>query len=161
MTDMHVMLWLKLPHDSSSRLGWQIWAHGRAEEKMTQAEVFKPNFLGLFKSEENPASVKAGDALFHKGDSASCMYVLLSGQLRIGDGNKIYEELGPGGLVGEMALIDRATRAATVTAVTDCTLAPIDEKRFLFLTQQTPTFALNVMRILSQRLRKMDAMVGG
>ena len=128
---------------------------------MTQAEVFKPNFLGLFKSEESPAHVKAGDTLFHKGDSANCMYVVLSGQLRIGDGNKIYEELGPGGLVGEMALIDRATRAATVTAVTDCTLAAIDEKRFLFLTQQTPTFALNVMRILSQRLRKMDAMVGG
>jgi CRP-like cAMP-binding protein len=128
---------------------------------MTQAEVFKPNFLGLFKSEENPTTLKAGETLFRKGDNASCMYVVLSGQLRIGDGNKIYEELGPGGLVGEMALIDHATRAATVTAIADCTLAPIDERRFLFLTQQTPTFALNVMRILSQRLRKMDAIIGG
>jgi CRP-like cAMP-binding protein len=128
---------------------------------MTHAEIFKPDFLGLFKSQENLANVKAGDSLFHKGDSANCMYVVLSGELKIGDGNNIYEELGPGGLVGEMALIDHATRAATVTAVTDCTLAPIDEKRFLFLTQQTPTFALNVMRILSQRLRKMDALVGG
>jgi len=128
---------------------------------MTQAEIVKPNFLGIFRSEENPASVKAGETLFRKGDSAICMYVLLSGQLRIGDGNNVYEELGPGGLVGEMALIDRATRTATVTAMTDCTLAPIDEKRFLFLTQQTPTFALNVMRILSQRLRMMDAMAGG
>ncbi|HET7085994.1 MAG TPA: cyclic nucleotide-binding domain-containing protein [Rhizomicrobium sp.] len=130
---------------------------------MTQSdvrEIFKPNFLGLFKSEENVVSVKEGEPLFRKGDAGSCMYVVLSGELKVGDGNKIYEQLGPGGLVGEMALIDRAPRAATVTALTDATLAAIDEKRFMFLTQQTPSFALNVMRILSQRLRKMDAMVG-
>src|SRR5258707_12426326 len=125
---------------------------------MTQAEVFKPNFLGLFRSEENPARVKAGEALFREGDDASCMYVLLSGQLRIGDGNKIYEELGPGGLVGEMALIDHATRAATVTAGAGCTLGPLGEKRFLFLTQRAPALALNVIGILSPRARKRGAL---
>ena len=124
-------------------------------------DIFKPSFLGLFKNEENVVTLKAGEALFHKGDSGKSMYVLLSGELRIGDGNKIFEQLAAGGLVGEMALIDHAPRAATVTALTDSALAPIDEKRFLFLTQQTPTFALNVMRVLSQRLRRMDAMVAG
>jgi len=124
-------------------------------------DIFKPSFLGLFKNEENIVSLKPGEALFKKGDSAVCMYVVLSGELRVGDGNKIFEQLPAGGLVGEMALIDHAPRAATVTALTDCTLAPIDEKRFLFLTQQTPSFALNVMRVLSQRLRRMDALVGG
>jgi len=129
---------------------------------MTQVEtgVYRPNFLGLFKSEEKVVTVKAGDDLFRKGDPAKAMYVVLSGELRVADGNKIFEQLAPGGLVGEMALIDHATRAATVTALTDSTLAEIDEKRFLFLTQQTPSFALNVMRVLSQRLRRMDAMVG-
>jgi len=130
---------------------------------MTQVEtgVYRPSFLGLFKSEENVVTVKAGDVLFRKGDPAKAMYVVLSGELRVGDGNKIFEQLAPGGLVGEMALIDHAPRAATVTALTDSSLAEIDEKRFLFLTQQTPSFALNVMRVLSQRLRRMDAMVGG
>jgi len=131
---------------------------------MMQGEVqdmVKPSFLGLFKNEENLVPLTAGESLFKKGDPASCMYVVLSGELRVGDGNKIFEQLVPGGLVGEMALIDHAPRAATVTALTDCTLAPIDEKRFLFLTQQTPSFALNVMRVLSQRLRRMDALVGG
>jgi CRP/FNR family cyclic AMP-dependent transcriptional regulator len=132
--------------------------------QMMQGEVqdiFKPNFLGLFDNEENLVPLKAGEILFKKGDPASCMYVVLSGELQVGDGNKIFEHLSPGGLVGEMALIDHAPRAATVTALTDCTLAPIDEKRFIFLTQQTPTFALNVMRVLSQRLRRMDALLGG
>lgn len=131
---------------------------------MTQSELqdmVRPNFAGLFRSEENVVTLKPGDVLFQKGDPADCMYVVLSGDLRIGDGNKIFELLPAGGLVGEMALIDHAARAATVTAQTECTLAKIDEKRFLFLTQQTPSFALNVMRVLSQRLRRMDAMVGG
>lgn len=129
---------------------------------MTQVDtgIYKPNFLGLFRSEENVVTVKAGDNLFRKGDPGKAMYVVLSGELRVGDGNKVFEQLAPGGLVGEMALIDHAPRAATVTATTDSTLAEIDEKRFLFLTQQTPSFALNVMRILSQRLRRMDAIVG-
>jgi len=124
-------------------------------------DIFKPSFLGLFKNEENIVSLKPGETLFKKGDSGSSMYVVLSGELRVVDGNKVFEQLAAGGLVGEMALIDHAPRAATVTALTDCTLAPIDEKRFLFLTQQTPSFALNVMRVLSQRLRRMDALVGG
>ena len=134
----------------------------RSEEKMTQVDtgIYKPNFLGLFKSEENVVTVKAGSDLFRKGDPGRAMYVVLSGELRVGDGNKVFEQLAPGGLVGEMGLIDHAPRAATVTAVADSTLAEIDEKRFLFLTQQTPSFALNVMRVLSQRLRRMDAIVG-
>ena len=65
---------------------------------MTQVEtgVYRPNFLGLFKSEENVVTVKAGDVLFRKGDPAKVMYVVLSGELRVGDGNKIFEQLAPG-----------------------------------------------------------------
>ena len=93
-------------------------------------DIFKPSFLGLFKNEENVVSLKAGELLFKKGEPAKSMYIVLSGELRIGDGNKIFEQLAPGGLVGEMALIDHAPRAATVTAVTECTLAAIDELCF-------------------------------
>jgi len=120
-------------------------------------DIFKPSFLGLFKNEENLVPLAAGETLFKKGDPASCMYVVLSGELRVGDGNKILEQLAPGGLVGEMALIDHASRAATVTALTNCTLAPIDEKRFADLVGRRPEFALHVMRVLANRLRRMDA----
>lgn len=121
----------------------------------------EPNFLGLFGRETNVLALKSGETLFQKGDPARSMYVVLTGELRIGDGNAIYERLAEGGIVGEMALIDHGPRSATVTAWTDCTLAEIDEKRFLFLVQQTPMFALNVMRLLSQRLRRMNATVKG
>lgn len=55
-----------------------------------------------------------------------------------------------------MALIDRNTRSATAVAKTACKLVPIDEKRFKFLVQQTPNFALQLMRIIAERLRRMD-----
>ncbi|HEU5100134.1 MAG TPA: Crp/Fnr family transcriptional regulator [Roseiflexaceae bacterium] len=61
---------------------------------------------------------------------------------------------GPGGIVGEMALIDDRPRSATAVAATDCRLVPIDERRFTFLVQQTPMFALAVMRVMAERLRR-------
>ena len=113
----------------------------------------EPNFLGLFNREPHVLTLKSGETLFHKGDPARSMYVVLTGELRIGDGNAIYDRLTEGGIVGEMALIDHGPRSATVTASTDCTLAEVDEKRFLFLVQQTPMFSLQVMSSLAERLR--------
>jgi CRP-like cAMP-binding protein len=66
------------------------------------------------------------------------------------------ETLGPGGIFGEMALIDGTVRSATVRAKTDCEVAPINEKTFLFLVHETPFFAIAVMRALAGRLRHMN-----
>ncbi len=44
-------------------------------------------------------------------------------------------------------------------ARTDCKLVPIDQKRFQFLVQQTPYFAIEVMRVLVERLRRADRLV--
>jgi CRP/FNR family cyclic AMP-dependent transcriptional regulator len=46
-----------------------------------------------------------------------------------------------------------------VTAATDCQFVPIDAKRFQFLVQQTPHFALQVMKIMADRLREMNRLV--
>ena len=54
---------------------------------------------------------------------------------------------------GEMALIDKKPRSATVTAATDVEMVPVNERQFLFLVSQTPFFALKVMRVLAGRLR--------
>ena len=56
----------------------------------------------------------------------------------------------------EMALIDAEPRSATATACGHCKVARVDERRFTFLVQQHPFFALHVMRVLAARLRHMD-----
>lgn len=53
------------------------------------------------------------------------------------------------------------SRVGTAVARTDAKVVPVDEHRFLFLVQQTPNFALHVMRVLSDRLRRMDQRLGG
>jgi CRP/FNR family transcriptional regulator, cyclic AMP receptor protein len=115
-----------------------------------------PDFIALFRNETNIATLKPGEALFSEGDPALCMYVVRSGTVRITSGKTMLEEIGPGSILGEMALIGDTPRSATVTAVTDCEIAVVDRRRFLFLVQQTPSFALNVMRVLSHRLREMN-----
>ena len=81
------------------------------------------------------------------------MYVVRSGQLTVTIGGRTVETVGPGGMVGEMALLDDEPRSATVIAHTDCEIVPVDRNRFLFMVRETPFFALAVMRVMAQRLR--------
>ena len=79
------------------------------------------------------------------------------GNLNIRVGSKTLNTLNPGEMFGEMALIGDEPRSATAVAVTDSKLLPVDEERFLFLVEQTPYFALYVMRVLADRLRSTSS----
>ena len=101
----------------------------------------------------------AGTTVLEAGGTGKVMYVVKDGMLDIQVGGRLVATAGPGEVVGELALIDDRARSAAVVARTDCELVPVDEKRFLFLVQQTPYFALQVMRVLAERLRKMNEIV--
>jgi CRP/FNR family transcriptional regulator, cyclic AMP receptor protein len=103
-----------------------------------------------------PARYAAGDVIFAEGDKGDAMYVVRTGEVAIERHGHVMETLGGGGIFGEMALIDGSPRSATVRARTDCEVAPINEKSFLFLVHETPFFAIAVMRTLADRLRRMD-----
>ncbi len=98
-------------------------------------------------------SFKQGEIIFREGDPATELYVIKSGRVDITTGNRLLATLDDNGIFGEMALIDKTPRSATVTAATDVELVPVNEKQFLFLVSQTPFFALKVMRVLAGRLR--------
>jgi CRP-like cAMP-binding protein len=114
------------------------------------------NFLGSARSGEE-IRLDVGQVLFTKGDAGHQLYVVRSGELQILDGDRVFETVGTGGIVGEMALIDGGPRSATVRASAASEVVPFDERRFLFMVQQTPLFALRVMRVMSARLRAMNA----
>lgn len=117
-------------------------------------------FYALFRNDPRTVAVRAGTALFHQGERADLMYVLTKGEARILIGEREVERLGSGAIVGELALIDREARSATVEAVTDCEFACVDEKRFKFLVTETPGFALGVMGTMARRLRNADKLIG-
>ena len=114
------------------------------------------NFLGLFANETNTVTLAPGQVLFKKGDAGHHMYVVKSGELQIMDGNHVFETISAGAIFGEMALISKDPRSATVKATRESIVIPVDEKRFIFLVQQTPMFALRVMNVMSDRLRTMN-----
>ena len=103
-----------------------------------------------------PVRHPAGDVIFAEGDKGDAMFVVRTGEVTIERGGRVMETLSGGGVFGEMALIDGSPRSATVRAKTDCEVAPINEKTFLFLVHETPFFAIAVMRTLADRLRRMD-----
>lgn len=113
--------------------------------------------LDLFASEENPRICEPGEVIFREYDMGAEMYVILEGEVDLTIGSAVVETLGPGEPFGEMALIDQAPRVATATARTRCVLAVISEKRFLFMIQTTPSFGLQIMKVMADRLRTMNA----
>jgi CRP/FNR family cyclic AMP-dependent transcriptional regulator len=117
--------------------------------------------IDLFKNEKNFITIPAGEIIFQKDGIADRMYAVLEGEVEISIDGKLLDITGAGGIVGEMALISASPRSATAIAKTECKLVPIDEKRFTFLVQQTPYFALSVMKIMVERIRKLDALVLG
>ena len=113
----------------------------------------------MFRNQENIESFSAHDTIFSKGDPRTVMYVVREGEVEIRLGDKVVEVVGPDGVFGEMAMVDGQPRTAAAVARTDCKLVPIDQKRFQFLVQQTPYFAIEVMRALVERLRRADRLV--
>ena len=100
-----------------------------------------------------------GDVIFSDGDGGDYMFLVRSGTIDILRKGSVVETVGPGGIFGEMALIDGSPRSATAKAAESCELVAIPEKGFLFMVHEAPYFALDVMRTLSERLRVMNQLV--
>lgn len=116
--------------------------------------------ISLFRNATDFKTFSAGETIFQEGQPGDVMYIVKEGEVNVlVHGMVIYTIRGPGGMLGEMALIDTQPRSATAVAKTACKLIPIDQKRFTFLVQQTPFFAVEVMRTMAERLRRMNATI--
>jgi CRP/FNR family cyclic AMP-dependent transcriptional regulator len=107
-----------------------------------------------FSGDQRP--IAAGQVILTAGDPGDLMYVVKEGEVEVLVRDRVVETIGLGGILGEMALIDRSPRSASARAKTDCQLVPIDAAPFKFMIQQTPFFAIEVMRVMTRRLRHMD-----
>lgn len=109
--------------------------------------------MNLFRNATEAMTMPAGAEICREGDEGHTMFAIVEGKVEIVRGGKVLETLGDGEFFGEMSLLDKSPRSATARAKTDCRIVAIDEKRFGFMVQQTPFFALEVMRALATRLR--------
>jgi NTE family protein len=105
----------------------------------------------------------AGEWLFRQGEPADAMYVLRSGRLEVvreleDAGPELIRELGVGSVVGELALLARETRSASVSARRDTELLRLSEERLRELLDHTPGFAASVSRALAVQLQRSTAL---
>jgi CRP/FNR family cyclic AMP-dependent transcriptional regulator len=112
--------------------------------------------IGLFRNSVDTMTFDPGRVIFNEGDPGHEMYVVTEGEIEIQIGDAVLDTVGPGGIFGELAIIDAAPRSATAVARVYSKVVPVTEKRFLFLLQQTPQFAIQVMRIMAERLKRRD-----
>ena len=118
-------------------------------------------FFDLFRHEPTFIKIPAGERLFSEGDPGDVMYVLIRGEAEITMGGLSIEVCHSGDIIGEMAVIDDSIRSATVVARIDCEFAEIDKKRFQFLVDESPRFAIDVMRVMAKRLKQCDSRLLG
>ncbi|HTQ73812.1 MAG TPA: cyclic nucleotide-binding domain-containing protein [Burkholderiales bacterium] len=126
-----------------------------AAGKLKESAVFDKSALAVLNRALAQTSVRyeRGKTVFTEGQTGVLMYVVIEGRLAVSIKGKAVERIGPGGVFGEMALVDRTTRLATVACETDCGLLAIGRNTFLDLVKASPDFAMSLLNAVGERAR--------
>jgi CRP/FNR family transcriptional regulator, cyclic AMP receptor protein len=119
--------------------------------------------LGLL-ARATPLKLAADQVLFLAGDPGDGCYRLNEGLLKVSIGSpkgaeRILAILGPGSIVGDMAMIDRRPRSASVSALRDCSLSFVSRAAFEAFAERQPEIYKYLVTMLAERLREADHLV--
>ena len=109
----------------------------------------------------NERSVEPGTALMSEGEPGSEFFVVVDGEVDVRRKGRRIARLGPGSYVGEIALLSRSPRTATVVAVTPLRALVIAGRDFVELLDTLPELWLKVARTLADRVDADEAMDAG
>jgi CRP-like cAMP-binding protein len=123
-------------------------------ETPQRAFVSMPAAIALFRNQPHHDKLDDGDYLFRAGDPGDAMYGVVEGAIDLIIGDTVIEHAGPGSVLGEMAVLENESRTADARASGVTLVARIDRERFADLVRVNPYFAIEVMRVLSYRLRR-------
>ncbi|HZP92733.1 MAG TPA: cyclic nucleotide-binding domain-containing protein [Burkholderiales bacterium] len=97
------------------------------------------------------------NVIMREGDRGIFMYVVFQGRVAISIQSRIVDTIGPGGVFGEMALVDESPRAATAVAQNECMLLAINRSDFLALVKAKPAFTASLLKAIAERLATMTS----
>ncbi len=127
---------------------------GEAKESVVFDKKLLAGLVKLMEGQE-PARYDAGKLIMQEGTGGALMYVVLEGKVAISIKGGVVGRAGPGGVFGEMALVDQSVRAATATAETSCALLAINRGAFLHLVKTSPAFGAALLSGLAERAKDM------
>ncbi|MCA0433389.1 MAG: cyclic nucleotide-binding domain-containing protein [Proteobacteria bacterium] len=124
---------------------------------MTDTVKERPIDFRIFKDLDFPqVTIAAGETILAPGEDGAVMCMVRSGEVQVLVDGMPVEDIGPGGIFGEMSLIEGGPRSARVVAKTVVELVPLDERQFITLVARVPHFSLLVMRAMARRIRRMN-----
>jgi len=127
---------------------------GTAKEVAIFDKKLLAGLVNLMKGQD-PVEYPAGKMIMQEGTGGAFMYVVLEGKVAITIKGGLVGRAGPGGVFGEMALVDQSPRAATAVAETDCKLLAINRLAFLHLVKTSPAFGASLLAGLAERAKDM------
>jgi len=127
---------------------------GEAKESVVFDKKLLAGLVSLMGGQE-PVRYDAGKMIMQEGTGGAFMYVVLEGKVAISIKGGIVARAGPGGVFGEMALVDQSVRAATANAETPCALLAINRIAFLQLVKTSPAFGASLLAGLAERSKNM------
>jgi CRP-like cAMP-binding protein len=101
---------------------------------------------------------KAGDVLMDQGEPGETFYVIVEGTVRIEQGDRVIRSLTAGGFLGEIALVERGSRTATATCVTDVKLLEVRAHEFERLLETLPAVHDRIRGAILRRTRSSGPM---
>jgi CRP/FNR family cyclic AMP-dependent transcriptional regulator len=113
--------------------------------------------LELVARRAEDVKVDARKQLVSEGDAGTEFFVIIDGTASVSKRGQRVAELGPGGFFGELALLDKAPRNATVVAETPMELVVLGQREFAGLIDDVPEFAHKLLAGLARRLRQADS----
>ncbi len=142
---------------SDSRLG-RLAASHLVLEHLEPHELDR--VMAFARTQRHPA----GEVIFHKGDPGISMMSIVEGRVKISVASPEGKEavlavLGPGEVLGEMAIIEDKDRSADATALDACELLVLQKRDFIPFLERNPTISIRLLRILCERLRRTSALV--
>ncbi len=105
--------------------------------------------------------VGADHELIRQGDVGREMFVIVDGSATVKRNGRKVGTAGPGSAIGELALLDRGPRTATVTTDTPCQLLVIGAREFSGVLDEVPGVAHKVLAALASRIRELDTKIYG
>jgi CRP-like cAMP-binding protein len=101
-------------------------------------------------------TMTAGTMIMDQGQMGREAFVIVDGEVTVKRNNRKVATLDAGNVVGEMSLLDKGPRTATVVCETDCTLLVIDQRRFRGVVDDIPAISHKLMSSLASRIRELD-----
>jgi CRP/FNR family transcriptional regulator len=113
-------------------------------------------FLKKFRNWKDVVEHPSGTIIFQEGSAAEFLYVIISGEVELTLRKEPLEVEGVGGIIGEMALFESASRNATATTLSDVKLARLNRDQLNELMKESTEFSLQLMTVLANRLRAVN-----